>query len=249
MSISFFSFLLIYIYYTGVYSILSFSFCPMQKKILFLFISIFSVTPFANATVDTTPVPTLDYIINAGSGVYHLYGKNLPSDRNLVNVYIDNKKVDQINVILTKEGINIRNFYRDSGDFMIERLKVTYGSGDIAKYSTDKKTSSLKIRGNTSIAFDGQIFRENKNGYDIVRIPFLNEMPSNFSEGMLPDRKIVVNGQEKPLVPFMDEYKDDVYYFTEKGVIFLEKNLPERLNTVGFKIDGLSSNYVTVKKE
>jgi len=66
---------------------------------------------------------------------------------------------------------------------------------------------------------------------------------------MKSKRKIFINGQEKLLVEFAGEYIKDTYYFTTQGVTFLEENLTELVNTIGLEIDGLTSNYINIKKE
>lgn len=114
--------------------------------------SIFLRIPGIFAIEDTTP--TLDYIRNTEDGVYKIYGKNIPTDPNLVNIYVDNKKIDRSNISYTKEGVTIKNFYQNAGVFIIERMKVEYGSGDIANYITDKKTDSIKVQKNNTVALN-----------------------------------------------------------------------------------------------
>lgn len=62
-------------------------------------------------------------------------------------------------------------------------------------------------------------------------------------------KKLVINAQEKPLTEFTGEYKDDIYYYTSDKITFIEKNLTDRLSTIFLKVDDLSSNSITVKKE
>jgi hypothetical protein len=46
---------------------------------------------------------TLDYVLNTKNGTYKLYGKNIPTDPNFVNIYMNEKKVDRSNIFSTKE--------------------------------------------------------------------------------------------------------------------------------------------------
>lgn len=148
MSISFFFFFLEMYILTEIYS---FSFPRMSKWILLVAMSSLFFGVSGVFAIDDTS-PTLDYIRHTEDGVYKIYGKNIPSSPNLVNIYIDNKKVDASNFNLTKEGVTVKNYYQNSGIFIIEQMKVEYGSGDIAKYVTDKKTDSVKVQKNNIVA-------------------------------------------------------------------------------------------------
>ena len=116
----------------------------MQKISLLILGSLLMTTPFIPATAEDTE-STLDYIENTSSGVYKIHGKNI-SDPTLVNLYIDNKKVDVSDIAFTKDGMTVKNFSPLSGTFMIERMKADYGSGNVANYISDKKTESIKTR-------------------------------------------------------------------------------------------------------
>lgn len=131
-------------------------------------------------------------------------------------------------------------------------MRVEYGSGDIANYISDQKSEAIRVRKTSNIGFNGQVLRQSKNGYDVITLPFTSSIPalSSFGQSQISsEKKIVINGQEQPLTTYADDYKDGVYYITADGITFIEKNLTERLTTIGLKTDGLSSNYVTVKKE
>lgn len=101
---------------------------------------------------------------------------------------------------------------------MIERMKVLYESGaTITKYITDNKTDIIKIRTNTPIGWNNQIIRENKNNANIITLPFIKKIPSDMllgQDSIKSQRKLLVNGQEKPIVEFTGEYRDDVYYMS-----------------------------------
>ena len=187
----------------------------MQKKSLVLFMGMFIAIPSIYAFGES---PTLDYIRNTGDGIYRMYGKSIPSDHSLVNIYVDDKKIGKMDVVFTKEGIDLKNFYRSSGTFALEFMKAEYDSGGLATYVTDKKTDAIKIRKNSNVSLDGQIFRENKNGCNIITLPFIKKLSSEDwgQDGMKSDTKIVINGQEKPLVRYADVYENDAYYFTSQ---------------------------------
>jgi hypothetical protein len=131
-------------------------------------------------------------------------------------------------------------------------MKAEYDSNNKVTYITDKKTDPIKVQQNSVIGFNGQILRDSKNSYNVMTLPFINTIPPNspFSQLDLQiERKIIINGVEKEIVPHEGEYKDDVYYFNSQGITFIEKNLTERINTIGFKIDGLTSNYISIKQD
>ncbi len=180
----------------------------MQKRFLFLLVGIFSLFPSVYADEDTT-IPTLDYVKLTSDGVYHLYGKNIPTDSARVNIYVDGKKIDKSNILLTKEGADIRNLSRIAGTFMIERLKGDTSSPGTVIYSVDKSTESVKVRNSGSIALSGKVVRETKSGYDVVTISFVAPIPLDNTASqtdLITTRKLLLNGQEKPLIPFMGEY-------------------------------------------
>lgn len=207
------------------------------------------VTPLF--ATESTPM-SLDYIRQIGDGAYSLYGKNIPSDSTLLNVYINDVKLDPSHIYLNKGSVDVRNFYPITGTFTLERMRVEYGSGDIASYISDQKSEAIKVRKTSIIGFNGQVIRQNKSGYDVITLPFTSSIPAvtSFGQSQIPsDMKVLINGQEQALVTFVDSYKDGIYYITADGLTFIEKNLTERLTTIGLKIDGLTSNYVTIKKE
>lgn len=177
----------------------------MQKRFLSLLVGIFSLFPSVYADEDTT-IPTLDYVKLTSDGVYHLYGKNIPTDSARVNIYVDGKKVDKSSILLTKDGADVRNLSRVAGTFMIERLKGDSSSPGTVTYSVDKSTESVKVRNSGSIALSGKVVRETKSGYDVVTISFVAPIPLDNTASqndLLTTRKLLLNGQEKPLIPFM----------------------------------------------
>lgn len=54
---------------------------------------------------------TLDSIHIISDGAYSLSGKNIPSDSNLLNVYINDVKIDPSHIYLNKDSLDVRNFY------------------------------------------------------------------------------------------------------------------------------------------
>jgi len=203
------------------------------------------------ASEDTTP--TLDYIKSTKEdGVYDIYGKNLPSDPSRINLTANDKKIGNYNMTLSKEKIHLKNFYPNAGTFLIEFMKVEYESGGTAKYVTDKKSDPIKIRKNNTIGFNGQLIRDNKNGANVVTLPFLEKLPQDIllgQDSLKSERKLIINGQEQLLQEYSGEYKAGIYYYAPDGITFIEKNLMERLSIIGLKIDTLSSNYISIKKE
>ncbi len=194
---------------------------------------------------------SLDSVRSIGNGTYSLSGKNIPSLPALLNIYVNDIKIDASRVYLNKEGVDVRGFYPITGSFVLERMRVEYGSGDIARYISDQKSEAIKVRKTSIIGFDGRVLEQSRNGYDVITLPFVSSIPSVTSfgqDGIKSEKKIVINGQEQVLVTYADEYKDKIYYITPDGITFIEKNLTERLTTIGLKIDGLASNYVTIKK-
>lgn len=224
----------------------------MNKMYAWLALSLFLVSSSVHATTEDT-APTLDYIRITQDGVYHLYGKNIPMDWNLMNIYGDDKRIDRSAISLTKEWAEVRNYYRNAGSFAIEKLKAEYAEGSTdPSYVTDVRTDAIKVEKSDVIGFNGQILRGVKANSDIITLPFIKSVSpdSPFSQlDLQTERKLVINWQEKNVIPFNGEYKDDEYYVNNQWITFAEKNLTERINTIVFKIDGLSSNYITVKKE
>ena len=223
----------------------------MRNYLSLIILAIFLTPSFVVASEDTTP--TLDYIKSTKEdGVYDIYGKNLPSDPSRINLTANDKKIGNYNMTLSKEKIHLKNFYPNAGTFLIEFMKVEYESGGTAKYVTDKKSDPIKIRKNNTIGFNGQLIRDNKNGANVVTLPFLEKLPQDIllgQDSLKSERKLIINGQEQLLQEYSGEYKAGIYYYAPDGITFIEKNLMERLSIIGLKIDTLSSNYISIKKE
>jgi hypothetical protein len=165
---------------------------------------------------------------------------------------VNDKKIYNHNITFSKEKIQLKNFYPNGGTFLLEFMKIEYGKDGEVKYVTDKKSDPIKIRKNNTIGFNGQQIRENKNGFDVITLPLIEKLPQDILLGynsIKSERKILINGQEKELQEYQGEYKTGMYYYTTEGITFLEKNLTERINVIGLKIDTLVSNYMSIIKK
>ncbi|MDD2486881.1 MAG: hypothetical protein PHS92_00720 [Candidatus Gracilibacteria bacterium] len=218
----------------------------MRKVICLLFLLNITSSAFAEASkID------FKYIKYAGEGSYNFYIENPPANFNEMKSYVNSKIIDASNIKSENGYLKISNINPLNSEFYVEKMAVTYSDLGVAQYTADSTTEKIRVKKLADIYFKGDYMMENKGYTDIYNIR-LNKSTNNISSSSFSVEKtysININGTDFPLEKYTPSMEKDKYYLNNDTVTFLAKNLKEADNRITLKVDGLNSNYISIKKE
>ncbi|MBP8016801.1 hypothetical protein KAZ01_02225 [Candidatus Gracilibacteria bacterium] len=220
-----------------------------MKKCLLLFF-IISLLLSGGVYAEETQID-LQYILKGeDNGFYNFYLKNQGTDPSILKLYLDSVYLENANKRLDKDFLELKDFYRNYGEFYIEKMKTESLSG-ITKTVSDSTSNKIKIRKLNDIYFVGNYNTETRSSKEVYILP-LNKNISSYTKtsSLLENEfKLNINGTDYVLEKDSGEYVDGKYYISNNSVIFITKNLKDKVNKIILKIDGLNSNYIVLNKQ
>ncbi len=220
-----------------------------MKKCLLLFF-IISLLLSGGVYAEETQID-LQYILKGEDNwFYNFYLKNQWTDPSILKLYLDSVYLENANKRLDKDFLELKDFYRNYWEFYIEKMK-TESLSWITKTVSDSTSNKIKIRKLNDIYFVWNYNTETRSSKEVYILP-LNKNISSYTKtsSLLENEfKLNINWTDYVLEKDSWEYVDWKYYISNNSVIFITKNLKDKVNKIILKIDGLNSNYIVLNKQ
>ena len=202
----------------------------------------------ASGATNTFSVP---YIERIGDASYRIHILNGGNDVSKLSLSADSQELT-IPKILDQDSLIFNNYKKAAGDISITKTSTVPNSAWDGETTLTEKSEAIKLRNETKISLKQSSVVSTKFGSDSITSVAFDTLVNDDTTSQPETQKIYkisVNGTDFPLLTGETEYVKGKYYRNAGRVSFLTSNLDKTINTLRLKVDGLSSNYVIIKKE